>query len=106
MIFGNLICNSYLCIMLITNEHIGKILRITDVPQIIDCKNCKVCVRLRIMELGLYQGEYMKIESHSHGLWRLQILNHSGISVSTLALRDDEMERIFVQDECVISFAE
>ena len=88
--------------MLITNEHIGKTLRITDVPQIIDCKNCKVCVRLRIMELGLYEGEFLKIDSHSHGLWRLQILNNSGVSVSTLALRDDEMERIFVEDDCVI----
>ncbi len=102
MIFGNLICNSYLCIMLITNENIGKTLRITDVPQIIDCKNCKVCVRLRIMELGLYEGEYIKINSHSHGLWRLQVLNSYGVSISTIALRDDEMERIFVDDDCVI----
>ena len=102
MIFGNLTFNSYFCIMLITNEHIVKTLRITDVPQIIDCKNCKVCVRLRIMELGLYEGEYIKINSHSHGLWRLQVLNSYGVSISTIALRDDEMERIFVDDDCVI----
>jgi hypothetical protein len=88
--------------MLITDKHIGKTLRISDVPQKIDCENCKVCVRLRIMELGLFEGEYIQIDSHSHGLWRLQILNGRGVSISGVALRDEEMERVFVEDDCSI----
>jgi Fe2+ transport system protein FeoA len=88
--------------MLITDQHIGKTLRISDVPQKLDCDNCKVCVRLRIMELGLFEGEYIQIDSHSHGLWRLQILNGRGVSISVVALRDEEMERVFVEDDCSI----
>jgi Fe2+ transport system protein FeoA len=88
--------------MLITEQHIGKTLRISDVPQKLDCDNCKVCVRLRIMELGLFEGEYIQIDSHSHGLWRLQILNGKGVSISGIALRDEEMERVFVEDDCSI----
>jgi len=88
--------------MLITDQHIGKTLRISDVPQKLDCDNCKVCVRLRIMELGLFEGEYIQIDSHSHGLWRLQILNGKGVSISGVALRDEEMERVFVEDDCSI----
>jgi Fe2+ transport system protein FeoA len=88
--------------MLITDQHIGKTLRISDVPQKLNCDNCKVCVRLRIMELGLFEGEYIQIDSHSHGLWRLQILNGRGVSISGVALRDEEMERVFVEDDCGI----
>lgn len=88
--------------MLITDQHIGKTLRISDVPRKLDCDNCKVCVRLRIMELGLFEGEYIQIDSHSHGLWRLQILNGRGVSISVVALRDEEMERVFVEDDCSI----
>jgi Fe2+ transport system protein FeoA len=88
--------------MLITEQHIGKTLRISDVPQKLDCDNCKVCVRLRIMELGLFEGEYIQIDSHSHGLWRLQILNGKGVSISGIALRDEEMERVFVENDCSI----
>jgi Fe2+ transport system protein FeoA len=88
--------------MLITDQHIGKTLRISGVPQKLDCDNCKVCVRLRIMELGLFEGEYIQIDSHSHGLWRLQILNGKGVSISGIALRDEEMERVFVEDDCSI----
>jgi Fe2+ transport system protein FeoA len=88
--------------MLITDQHIGKTLRISDVPQKLNCDNCKVCVRLRILELGLFEGEYIQIDSHSHGLWRLQILNGRGVSISGVALRDEEMERVFVEDDCSI----
>ena len=88
--------------MLITDQHIGKTLRISDVPQKLDCENCRVCVRLRLMELGLFEGEYIQIDSHSHGLWRLQILNGRGVSISVVALRDEEMERVFVEDDCSI----
>jgi len=88
--------------MLITDQHIGKTLRISDVPQKLNCENCNVCVRLRIMELGLFEGEYIQIDSHSHGLWRLQILNGRGVSISGIALRDEEMERVFVEDDCSI----
>jgi len=88
--------------MLINDHHIGKTLRISDVPQKLDCENCRVCVRLRLMELGLFEGEYIQIDSHSHGLWRLQILNGKGVSISGVALRDEEMERVFVEDDCSI----
>jgi Fe2+ transport system protein FeoA len=85
---------------------IGKIIKVTDVPQNNPCQNCKPCVRLRLMELGLVDGQKIRIDSHKLGLWIIHILGiDTDDTVYTLALRDEEIERIlFEEDDCKISF--
>ena len=85
--------------MKVSNEHIGKILTVKDVPQSEPCLDCTPCLRLRIMELGIFPGEKIKIEKHQLGLWTVNILTHNDNVVSTIAMRDEEMERIFVESE-------
>jgi Fe2+ transport system protein FeoA len=92
--------------MKITKEHVGKIFTVKDVPQSEPCFNCKPCVRLRLMELGLIHGQKIRIDSHKLGLWIIHILGiDTDDTVYTLALRNEEIERILFDDEeCKISF--
>jgi Fe2+ transport system protein FeoA len=57
---------------------------------------CDSCVRMKLMEMGLFNGEKIKLVGKSHGLWRLDILNSKNTTVSTLALREEEVDRICV----------
>lgn len=92
--------------MNITDKHIGSVLKIKDIRKNSPCENCNTCVRLRIMELGMLEGDLIEIKDHQLGLWRIQILNEYGSPISTIALRDDEMCRIIADDsECSISFS-
>jgi len=88
------------------NSLIGKMIKVTDVPQNEPCFNCKPCVRLRLMELGLIDGQRIRIDSHKLGLWIIHILGiDTDDTVYTLALRDEEIKRILFDDEeCKISF--
>ena len=90
--------------MKISNQNIGNVYTIKDVPKNNPCQNCSSCVRLRIMELGLMPGTKVLIKKHDLGLWILTILSESGLPESNIALRDDEAERIILDDECMISF--
>jgi Fe2+ transport system protein FeoA len=75
---------------------VGKIYNIIDVPQNNPCENCKTCLRLRMMELGLYPGERIYINKKSLGLWIINILGTKNTISSTLALRDDEFKRLCI----------
>jgi Fe2+ transport system protein FeoA len=58
------------------------------------------------MELGLIEGQRIEISKHSVGLWVVKILSDNGIESSTIALRDDELERLLVEeDNCVLTFS-
>jgi hypothetical protein len=48
------------------------------------------------MELGLTEDEKIKIVDRHGGLWRINILNKNHNVVSTLAFREEEMDRICV----------
>jgi Fe2+ transport system protein FeoA len=90
--------------MKITKEHAGKIFTVEDVPQSEPCLNCTPCLRLRIMEMGIIPGEKIELEKHHLGLWTVNILTNNNNISSTIAMRDEEMERIFVESErCGIS---
>ena len=67
---------------------------ILDIPQPDDCKHCKPCLRMRLMEMGLIQGEKIDIVSHKLGLWIIHTLSDTGNVTSTIALREDEFDRI------------
>lgn len=85
--------------MLIDDSLIGKTFRIKDVPQPEQCENCKSCVRLRIMELGLYSGELIEISEHRLGLWIVSILSDNGTTLSRIMMRDEEISKIVLEDE-------
>jgi Fe2+ transport system protein FeoA len=85
--------------MKITKEHAGKIFTVEDVPQTEPCLNCTPCLRLRIMEMGIIPGEKIELERHHLGLWTVNILTNNNNIASTIAMRDEEMERIFVESE-------
>jgi len=85
--------------MLINDSLIGKTFKIKDVPESDPCQNCDTCLRLRIMELGMYSGEMIEISGHRFGLWIVNILNNNGTTVSTISMRDEEIKRIVLEDE-------
>jgi len=87
--------------MKIIKNLIGKVFTIKDVPVSNPCLNCDPCIRLRIMELGMFAGEKIQIVNHKTGLWRINILGTNGLPVSRIALRDDEFKRLFIEEsEC------
>ena len=85
--------------MLIDDSLIGKTFRIKDVPQPEQCENCNNCVRLRIMELGMYSGELIEISEHRLGLWIVSILSNNGTVLSRIMMRDEEISKIVLEDE-------
>jgi hypothetical protein len=83
---------------------IGKTVKIKDVPQNSPCYECTPCMRLRLMELGLLEGQKIELSKHSVGLWVVKILTDNGNISSTLALREEELDRILIEDEsCVFN---
>ena len=87
--------------MLIDDSLIGKTFKIKDVPENDPCQNCDVCLRLRIMELGMYSGEMIEISAHRLGLWIVNILSDNRSILSTITMRDEEIKRIVLEDkEC------
>jgi Fe2+ transport system protein FeoA len=91
--------------MILKNQNAGQIFIIKDVPQKVDCKNCKVCTRLKLMELGFIPGSIIELSKRQSGMWIINLLSSSGNVESTIALRDEEAERIIVEDqECSINF--
>jgi len=90
--------------MKITNENIGGVYVIKDIPKNNPCMDCSNCLRLRIMEMGLMPGTKVLLDRHNLGLWMLKILSENGVTESTIALRDEEAERIVLEDDCLINF--
>ena len=91
--------------MLVDDSLIGKTFRIKDVPESEPCQNCNSCLRLRIMELGMYSGEMIEISDHRLGLWIVNILSSKNNIVSTIMMRDEEIKRIVLEDEeCCVKF--
>lgn len=82
--------------MKINNSFIGQILRVSDVFKGVPCDECNNCIRIRLMEMGIFEGEKVKIVGKTHGLWRIDILSEKESTISSLALREEEIERICV----------
>jgi len=91
--------------MILKNQNAGQIFIIKDVPEKIECKNCEICTRLKLMELGFIPGSIIELSKRQSGMWIVNLLSSSGHVQSTIALRDEEAERIIVEDqECSINF--
>jgi Fe2+ transport system protein FeoA len=67
---------------------------IEDVPQPENCERCVPCLRLRLMEMGLISGQKIEIENQRLGLWIVNILSENEDSLSRIALRQEEFDRI------------
>ena len=91
--------------MRLKNQNAGETYIIKDVPEKMNCENCDVCMRLRLMELGLMPGSIVQLNKHQAGLWIVSLLSKSGTVESTIALREEEAERVILEDEtCSINF--
>ena len=77
---------------------IGKIYKIVDVPQNEPCENCQPCVRLRMMELGFICGEYIKPKKKQLGVWIVAVLTNQGEECQYIALRNEELNRIVIEE--------
>lgn len=78
------------------NLTVGKVYKISEISSGTPCLSCNSCIRMRLMEMGLTEGEKIRVEDKSHGLYRLSILSKKENLFTTLALREEEMERICV----------
>lgn len=77
--------------------------RIKDVPQNIPCENCNVCLRMRLMEMGLTPGEKVRFQKYSKDMWLMTVLSEKEFETTKIALRSDEFERIvFEEIDCLI----
>ena len=74
--------------------NIGKTYVIDEVLTGIPCENCTPCLRLKLMEMGFLRGEKIHLRGHKLGIWIVDILTHNNNVAYTLALRDDEAERV------------
>lgn len=81
---------------MLNNLTIGEIYEISDISTGNPCLSCNSCIRMRLMEMGLTQGEKIRVDDKSHGLYRLSVLSNKGSLFTTLALREEEMDRICV----------
>jgi len=74
--------------------NIGKTYVIDEVLTGIPCENCTPCLRLKLMEMGFLRGEKIHLRDHKLGIWIIDILTSNDNVAYTLALRDDEAERV------------
>lgn len=72
----------------------SKIFEVVDVPQNDPCLGCVSCMRLKLMEMGFISGQLIEVEDRKHGLYVVNILSEYGTVSSTLALRQEEFDRI------------
>jgi Fe2+ transport system protein FeoA len=84
--------------MKFTSADIGKSYSIENILEGVPCMNCNPCMRLRIMELGLTPGEKILIKDHKMGIWLIDVLSENGNTTYSLALRDEEAERVCLLD--------
>lgn len=88
----------YIFLMKFDSANIGKIYTIEDISVGIPCENCNPCLRLRLMELGFIGGEKIQITGHRMGIWTIDVLSENNSVAYTIALRDEEADRVCLLD--------
>lgn len=71
---------------------------VVDVPKTIDCENCTPCLRIRLMELGFITGQKIELGKKRLGLYSVNILSDNGDIAQTIALREEELNRICLKE--------
>ena len=59
---------------------------------------------MRLMEMGVVPGQKIRLKQYQKSLWTLTILENDN-PISTYGLREDEIERILLDEECIVSLA-
>lgn len=80
------------------NAKQNTIYTILCVPQNDPCQNCTPCLKLKIMEMGMFPSERILMESKKLGIWVVKLLDSRGNVTSTLAMREDEVAGIEVEE--------
>ena len=81
---------------------IEKTVKVKDVPQKSPCENCKVCMRLRLLEMGFVEGQKVRMSKMQGGLWRVSFLDESENPFQSFGMREDEIDRILFEEDCSI----
>jgi Fe2+ transport system protein FeoA len=71
---------------------------VIDAPQPVNCENCNPCLRIRLMELGFITGQKIELGMKRLGLYSVNILTDNGDVAQTIALREEELERICLKE--------
>ena len=75
-----------------------KIYDIIDIPEPLNCRKCTPCLRLRMMEMGFIEGQKIEISDKRLGLWLVNILSDNEDVISTVALRQEELDKICLKE--------
>jgi Fe2+ transport system protein FeoA len=68
--------------------------KVVDIPQNNPCENCTPCMRLKLMEMGFINEQEIEISEKKLGLYLVNIISDGGQIDSTVALRQEELDRI------------
>jgi Fe2+ transport system protein FeoA len=71
---------------------------VIDVPQPINCESCNPCLRIRLMELGFITGQKIELGKKRLGLYSVNVLSDNGDVAQTIALREEELDRICLKE--------
>jgi Fe2+ transport system protein FeoA len=71
-----------------------KTYKVVNVPQNNPCENCTPCMRLKLMEMGFIYEQEIEISEKKLGLYLVNIISDGGQIDSTVALRQEELDRI------------
>lgn len=72
---------------------------VIDVPQSVNCQNCKPCMRMRLMELGFVYGQEIEINEKMKGMYIIDMISSEGYVEQTIALRKEELGRICINEK-------
>ena len=81
---------------------IEKVLTVKDIPPSNPCNECKVCLRLRLLEMGLIEGQKIKIREVHRDLWTVALLDENNVEFSRIGMRKEEVDRILFEESCII----
>lgn len=74
---------------------VGQTYKLSGITQSENCSSCNPCLKLSLLEYGIGINDNIKILSKSHGFFKVQIENTDGLSSIKLAIRENELEKIF-----------
>jgi Fe2+ transport system protein FeoA len=77
---------------------VGKTYKIIDISQADPCESCFACMKLKLMEMGFYPGQKINLLKHQFGIWVVSILSETGHGESRIALREEELKRIIIEE--------
>lgn len=72
---------------------------VIDVPQPENCQNCTPCMRMKLMEMGFIFGQEIEVEKKRLGLYLVHMLSDGGQVDQTIALRQEEFDRICLKEK-------